>query len=287
MVLSPSSRGWPWLHTALRALSIVFAAATVLYTYFWLDAAWSDRRPTVELGLDLPYESAEHANIITVVRVGSPAERAGLKPGDRVVALDGRRIENATDRARVWLLHNPGESVRLTVLRPGQSAPLELIGIFRRNSDVGGSAAGQLVRASMILAFAAVGLVILLLRPQDRNVWLLACFFAAVVSSPAFPSDYQTVPAPLRPWLELYSGVFVGAIGATFYVLCAVFPARSPIERRLPGVKWVALISGLVGAGEMSRPDVARPLASLRNSSAPRLPTGSISRSRSRFWCSG
>src|SRR4051812_49237573 len=111
MLSSPSSRGSTWLHTALRALSIVFAAATVLYTYFWLDAAWSDRRPTVELGLDVPYESAEHANIVTGVRVGSPAERAGLKPGDRVVAFDGRHIVNATDRARVWLLHNPGDSV--------------------------------------------------------------------------------------------------------------------------------------------------------------------------------
>ncbi len=268
MVSSPGRRGSLWFNVTLRTLSVVFAAATVLYTYFWLNATWFDRVPTVELGIDLPYQPSEHANVVTNVWAGSPAERAGLKPGDRVIAFDGRRVEDATDRARVWLLHNPGDSVRLTVLRPGQSAPLELIGIFRPNSELGGTAgtlqsAGQLVRASMVLAFAAVGLVILLLRPQDRNVWLLACFFAGVVSSAGFPSDYQTVPAPLRPWIELYSGVFVGVVGATFYFLCAVFPARSPIERRVPWVKWVALILGLAGAGEMSRTDVSQPFPSL------------------------
>ena len=113
------------------------------------------------------------------------------------------------------------------------------------------------------LAFAAVGLVILLLRPQDRNVWLLACFFAGLISAFGFPGDYQTVPAPLRPWMELYGGIFLGAIGASFYFLCAVFPARSPIDRRLPWLKWASLVLGLVNAGEMSRPDVSRPVATL------------------------
>jgi hypothetical protein len=119
------------------------------------------------------------------------------------------------------------------------------------------------LRNSLPLAFAAVGLVILLLRPQDRNVWLLACFFAGVISASGFPGDYQTVPAPLRPWVELYNGIFLGAIGASFYFLCAVFPARSPIDRRLPWLKWAALVFGLVNAGEMSRPDVSRPVATV------------------------
>jgi len=42
-----------------------------------------------------------------------------------------------------------------------------------------------------------------------------------------------------------------------------VFPARSPIDRRLPWLKWAALVLGLVDAGEMSRPDLSRPVATL------------------------
>jgi sigma-B regulation protein RsbU (phosphoserine phosphatase) len=254
---------------ALRVLAMVFAAATALYTYFWMVAFQLDKPTTVELGLDFPYQPSQHANVVTNVYPGSPAEVAGLRVGDQIVAFDGRRVEDAADQERVWKLHEPGDSVRLTVLRPGESTPLELTGVFRRSSDLVGNpgslqeAAGRLLENSGPLAFAAVGLVILLLRPQDRNVWLLACFFAGAISAFGFRGDYQTVPAPLRPWVELYGGLFLGVIGASFYLLCAVFPARSPIDRRLPWLKWAALVFGLVNAGEMSRPDVSQPFATL------------------------
>ena len=264
-----NSRGSRGFHIALRVLAIVFAAATVLYTWFWMVAFQLDKPTTVELGLDCPYQPTQHANVVTNVYAGSPAERAGLRAGDQIIAFDGRPIEDAADQERVWELHEPGDSVRLTVLRPGESIPLELTGVFRRNSEMGATpgslqeAAGRLLENSGPLAFAAVGLVILLLRPQDRNVWLLACFFAGVISAFGFRGDYQTVPAPLRPWVELYGGIFLGAIGASFYFLCAVFPARSPIDRRLPWLKWAALALGLVSGGEASRPDVSRPVATL------------------------
>ncbi|MGA9627686.1 MAG: SpoIIE family protein phosphatase [Bryobacteraceae bacterium] len=266
---SSNSRRSRWLHIGLRALAIVFAAATVLYTYFWVVAFRLDKPTTVELGLDCPYQPSQHANVVTNVYPGSPAEVAGLRVGDQIVAFDGRRVEDAADQERVWRIHEPGDSVRLTVLRPGESAPLELTGVFRRNSELGATpgslpdAVGRLLENSLPPICAAVGLVILLLRPQDRNVWLLACFFASFVSAFGFRGDYQTVPAPLRLWVELYGGIFLGAIGASFYILCAVFPARSPIDRRLPWLKWAALVFGLADAGEMSRPDVSRPVATL------------------------
>ena len=271
MAASASSkwRGSRWLPIALRVLAIVFAAATALYTYFWIVAFQLEQPTAVELGLDCPYQPSQRANVVTNVYPGSPAERAGLRAGDEIVAFDGRRVEDAADQVRVWKLHVPGDSIRLTILRPGQTAPLELTGFFRPNSELAGNrgslpaAAGRLLENSLPLAFAAVGLVILLLRPQDRNVWLLACFFASVISAFGFRGDFQTVPALLRPWVELYGGIFLGAIGASFYFLCAVFPARSPIDRRLPWLKWAALAFGLVNAGEMSRTGISRPAATL------------------------
>ncbi len=266
---SSNGRGSRWLHIALRVLAIVFAGATVLYTYFWMAAERLQQPAAVELGLDFPYQPQQRAYVVTRVYSGSPAERAGLKVGDQVVAFDGRPVERAADQDRVWMLHAPGDSVRLAVLRPGQSAPLELTGVFRRNSDLSGgpgslqAAADRLLRTSMLLAFAAVGLVILLLRPEDRNVWLLACFFAGIISAAGFPDDFQATPALLRPWMEAYNEIFLGMIGASFYFLCAVFPARSPIDQRLPWLKWASLVLGLANAGEASRPDVARPVATL------------------------
>ena len=113
-----------------------------------------------------------------------------------------------------------------------------------------------LVQSSLPLAFAAVGLIILLLRPEDRNVWLLASFFAGIIAVSGFPSGFETVPDTLRPWMEVYKGFFWGMIGASFYFLCAVFPARSPLDRRLPWLKWVGVVLGLGLVGEMQYPDV-------------------------------
>jgi sigma-B regulation protein RsbU (phosphoserine phosphatase) len=263
---TPKRRGSRWLHAALLAAAAVFAAATVFYTYSWTVAVRLDQPAAVELGLDFPYEPSLRANVVTNVRPDSPAQRAGLRAGDKVVAFDGRRIEGPEDQENVWNSHEPGDSVRLTVIRPGQAAPLELTGIFRRNSDTGApgtlrGAASRLLRNSLPVAFAAVGLVILFWRPQDRNVWLLACFFAGIIAASGFPNSYQTAPAPLRPWLEAYNGLFLGMLGASFYCLCAVFPARSPIDRRLPWLKWVGVVLGLAVAGDANAPDLARPFA--------------------------
>jgi sigma-B regulation protein RsbU (phosphoserine phosphatase) len=266
---SSNSRGSRWSHIALRVLAIAFAAATVLYTWFWMAALRLEEPPAVELGLDFPYQSSQHANVVTNVKSGGPAERAGLRAGDQVVAFDGRRVEDAADQARVWKRHEPGDSIRLTILRPGQTAPLELTGVFRRNSELAATpgtlqgAVRQFLRNSLPLTFAGVGLIILLLRPQDRNVWLLACFFAGIISSVGLPGDLRSAPALLRPWIEAYNAIFLSAIGASFYCLCAVFPARSPIDRRLPWLKWVSLVTALVDAGEVSRPGLSRPVATL------------------------
>ncbi len=109
-----------------------------------------------------------------------------------------------------------------------------------------------------------MGLVILLLRPQDRNVWLLACFFAELRFGVRVPGRLTRLCRRRCGFgWSLYGGIFLGAIGASFYFLCAVFPARSPIDRRLPWLKWAALVFGLADAGEMSRPDVSRPVATL------------------------
>jgi sigma-B regulation protein RsbU (phosphoserine phosphatase) len=259
---SSSGRASRWWGIALRALAIVFAAATVLYNWFALESRWLDRSPTVELGLDYPYHPSQHACVVTDIRPASPAERAGLRVGDQVIAFDGHRVTGQIEQKTAYQHRVPGDSVRLTVLRPGQTAPLELTGIFRANSEVDvtpGSlqdAAGTLLQSSLPLAFAAVGLIILLLRPEDRNVWLLASFFAGIIAVSGFPNDFETVPTPLRPWVEAYKGFFWGMLGASFYFLCAVFPARSPVDRRMPWLKWAGVVLGLGLVGEMQYPDV-------------------------------
>jgi len=52
--------------------------------------------------------------IVTGVEQGSPADRAGIQPGDRIVAIGGKNI------------HNFAELVEYVVLRPGEATELDL-----------------------------------------------------------------------------------------------------------------------------------------------------------------
>jgi carboxyl-terminal processing protease len=57
---------------------------------------------------------------------GSPAEQAGLQPGDRVIAIDGEDMTGVPpEEARLKVLGPEGSKVTLTVTREGEPEPLE------------------------------------------------------------------------------------------------------------------------------------------------------------------
>jgi serine protease Do len=59
---------------------------------------------------------------INLVTPDSPAARAGLKPGDVIVALDGAEVENATALTTNLAQRRPGDKVELTYIRDGRQA---------------------------------------------------------------------------------------------------------------------------------------------------------------------
>ncbi len=63
--------------------------------------------------------------LITSVEPGSAAASAGLQSGDLVTAVDGTAIQSFTELAGAIRTHQPGDSVRLTVIRSGQTTELD------------------------------------------------------------------------------------------------------------------------------------------------------------------
>ena len=64
---------------------------------------------------------------ITGTMPGSPAEKAGLKPGDQITAIDGQDMSSTPpDVAVTHILGPAGTSVHLTILRQGSTNPLEV-----------------------------------------------------------------------------------------------------------------------------------------------------------------
>jgi carboxyl-terminal processing protease len=75
----------------------------------------------VGLGVEL---KADHGALLIVkVIAGSPADRAGIRPNDRIVAVDGRTTaELSTDQAANLLQGKEGSMVEVSVISPGQRA---------------------------------------------------------------------------------------------------------------------------------------------------------------------
>jgi serine protease Do len=72
--------------------------------------------------------------LISDVTEGSPAEKAGLKPDDVVVGVDGRVVEDNSDLSQYIASKSPGTTVRLQVLRDGQERQVAVtLGTFPEN----------------------------------------------------------------------------------------------------------------------------------------------------------
>jgi S1-C subfamily serine protease len=61
------------------------------------------------------------------VRVDSPAARAGVRAGDRIVGFDGAPIANLEEYAGLLHAARPGQRVEIVVVRDGDRVSLEAI----------------------------------------------------------------------------------------------------------------------------------------------------------------
>ena len=80
-----------------------------------------DKNLAESLGLSKPQGA-----LIAQVEEGSPADKAGIKPGDVVVKLNGRNIVDASDLPHTVGLVKPGETVSATVIRNAKKRQLSV-----------------------------------------------------------------------------------------------------------------------------------------------------------------
>ncbi len=79
------------------------------------------------------YEHKKGALILNVAE-DTPAAKAGLKRGDLIYAVDGKKVEGASELTRIIGSYNPGEEIALYIERDGDNMKLDLQLASRQNA---------------------------------------------------------------------------------------------------------------------------------------------------------
>lgn len=114
-----------------------FAAATL-----WKRAATVAAGPVANFllaivilaGFALAYGKMTTPPVASAVQSGSPAAHAGIQPGDRIVAVDGRAMTTFQD-IPLAVMHRPGEVMDFVVERDGRQMTLRFAPTIIREND--------------------------------------------------------------------------------------------------------------------------------------------------------
>jgi len=150
-------------------LAAVFAASATTFSVLWI---YQVKFSTPQPGFTrYEYTATTHAMKVGEVLPGSPADQAGLRPGDRIVAIDGKKLNNLRPFYDA-IIAGHKEVIELTVEQPGSAAGLRQLQLVVN----GGKRVPQrTLRLGDLLGFPidyypvgflVVGVTVLLLRPD-------------------------------------------------------------------------------------------------------------------------
>lgn len=89
----------------------------------WLGILAQPLTPDLAAAMGVP---ASGGAVVVEVSEGTPAEKAGLKPDDVIVAVDGQPVPTSNALTRMVALKPPGTPVTLTVLRGDKKEELKV-----------------------------------------------------------------------------------------------------------------------------------------------------------------
>ena len=157
----------------------------------------------------------------------SPAREAGLKPGDAVIAVDGRPVDSVATYNRLAAGLQRAQPARFRVLRDGAELELSVLpGIAMEWHTV-------VLNLLAVLGHLGVALVAGAERSRDVRARLLAILSFAIAAELSLPVSFLTFPA----LFAVTGGLFYALIGLQFASelhLLSVLPARRVCLERHP-----------------------------------------------------
>jgi len=81
----------------------------------------------VRLGLVPGYSEEQNGVLLEGVSPNSPAEKAGLKAGDRIIMVMGQRVRNIEELTSLYERMEPGKPVEVIIIREGKELRLQIV----------------------------------------------------------------------------------------------------------------------------------------------------------------
>jgi len=225
-----------------------FVAGTFIAYYVVM--FYSELLEPRRVGIDCEFKDGG----VTITRVvqNSPATRAGLKPGDRLLAIGESTIRNWEDWRRFVATLEIGHHYRFGLERAGQRFELT-VKLGRQPGDP----FARLERKRYVQCFVLLLALFLAFRhPHKRVAQVASLFLAALGTAPVFPGTEMTavwrnLPWPLGVvlWIPQITHLMLLPL---FFTLFAVFP-RKLFRRFWP---WLVIWSPAVFVAAWCLPQV-------------------------------
>jgi serine phosphatase RsbU (regulator of sigma subunit) len=229
----------------LTAVLLAGAAAwTIGLLRVWDARGWT--------GVAMIHNGSRSRKILGVGRVlmvygGSPAERAGIRAGDRILTIDGIAVSQPDALAELDARVRTGDTVTYVVNSNGRIAllPVTVASPIR--------ATRFLIEAAVTLAIAAcflmVGLVVFLRRSDDRRAVVFYAMVVAAALSLLASVGHAGAAADARgiavqPESDFLSVAILSFFSLSFLPitlhLALIFPHDRPVVRRRPYIiRWI------------------------------------------------
>jgi sigma-B regulation protein RsbU (phosphoserine phosphatase) len=215
-----------------RFLLLLFVIAILCQGTFTIDVIRTLRGdyPLKPIALGAPWPS--------ITGLSREAFEAGLRRGDRVLAIEGRAPTGESDLARALHPKHPGQLLGITVERGG--APLEFHVPIQPFFTWWSFALISLIFMPWLSIL--VGFFVTLMRVRDPRAWLVLGILAGL--------SQLVRPEVLDPrgWLDLGPiAVAFRELASASWAICMMlfgiyFPQRWSVDRRLPWAKWVLMV---------------------------------------------
>ncbi len=101
--------------------TILIQRSTTLFVVLWIGVGCAAKNPGWEAGIHAHLAWSERYLRVVDIAPQSPAARAGLRPGDYVITIDGWRVRGHAMKEVAKRLRGPsGTTVKLLIVRLGR-----------------------------------------------------------------------------------------------------------------------------------------------------------------------